>query len=93
MTTKKKNILNWNYISDKLTEDRINELKTLYRFYHKKYWIYKTIHTNLNRKHIASQVTSICLVVIGTIAGGVTLNPIILETVSGSGLLLKHFWN
>ena len=49
------------------------------------------MHTNLNRKHIASQVTSVGLVVIVTIAGCVTLNPIILGTVSGSGLVLKTF--
>ena len=91
MVTKKNNIFNWNHISEKLTEDRINELKTLCRFYHEKYWIYKTMHTNLNRKHIASQVTSVGLVVIGTIASGVTLNPIILGTVSGSRLLVKTF--
>ena len=34
-------------------------------------------------------MTSACLDVSGTIAGGVTLNPVVLGTISGSGVLLK----
>ena len=36
-------------------------------------------------------MSSTSLVVIGTIVGGITLNPIALGTISGSGLLLKTF--
>ena len=34
-------------------------------------------------------MTSACLDVSGTITGGVTLNPVVLGTISGSGVLLK----
>ena len=34
-------------------------------------------------------MTSACLDVSGTIAGGVTLNPVVLGTISGSRVLLK----
>ena len=34
-------------------------------------------------------MTSACLDVSGTIAGGVTLNPVVLGTISGSHVLLK----
>ena len=43
------------------------------------------------RLNIMANVASALLVVTGTIAGSVTLNPIIFSTISGSGLLLKSF--
>ena len=42
-----------------------------------------------NRINIAINVTSISLVVAGTIAGGVTANPIVLGLLPGAGLVLK----
>jgi len=40
---------------------------------------------------LACNIVSVSLVVTGTIAGGVTLNPIVLRTISGAGLILKTF--
>ena len=37
----KHNIFNWNHVSEKLMENQISELKALYKFYHKKYWLAK----------------------------------------------------
>ena len=39
--------------------------------------------------NLAINIGSAGLVVTGTIAGGITLNPIILGTISGAGLVLK----
>ena len=36
-----KNIFNWNHISNKLTEEQIEQLKSYYHSYHKKCWAYK----------------------------------------------------
>lgn len=41
---RKKDIFNWNHISGNLSEDQISELKALYEFYHKKYWLFKMTH-------------------------------------------------
>ena len=41
MTDRKKRIFNWNHISDKLTKDQVDELKSYYKTYHKKCWAYK----------------------------------------------------
>ena len=38
---RRESIFNWNHISEKLTEKQISELKALYKFYHKKYWLAK----------------------------------------------------
>ena len=41
MKEPQKSIFNWNHISDKLTEEQIEELKSYYKTYHKKCWAYK----------------------------------------------------
>jgi len=86
-----KNIFNWNHISEKLTEDQISELKALYKFYHKKYWLFKMTYKYFKKAELTCNIVSALLVVSGTVAGGVTLNPVVLGTISGSGLLLKTY--
>ena len=41
MKEPRKNIFNWNHISDELTEEQVEELKSYYHSYHKKCWAYK----------------------------------------------------
>ena len=36
MKEQRKSIFNWNHISDELTDEQIDELKSYYRTYHKK---------------------------------------------------------
>jgi len=86
----KKNIFNWNHVSENLTENQISELKALYKFYHK-YWLYKASFKSFKKKDMACNIGSVFLVVTGTVVGGVTLNPIPLGTISGVGLLLKTY--
>ena len=43
----------------------------------------------LKKINLAVNLVSVTLVTAGTIAGAVTLNPIILGTITGAGLLLK----
>ena len=45
----------------------------------------------LKKAELACNIGSTLLVVTGTVVGGVTLNPIVLGTISGSGLLLKTY--
>ena len=86
-----RNIFNWNHISENLTDDQISELKALYKFYHKKYWLHKASFKSFKKKDMACSIGSALLVVTGTVVGGVTLNPIPLGTISGTGLLLKTY--
>ena len=88
---KRKNIFNWNHVSENLTEDQISELKALYKFYHKKYWLFKMTYKYFKKAELACNIGSVSLVVTGTVVGGVTLNPIVLGTVSGAGRLLKTY--
>ena len=41
MVYQKKRIFDWNHISDKLTEEQVDELKSYYHSYHRKCWAYK----------------------------------------------------
>ena len=86
-----KNIFNWNHVSEKLTEDQISELKALYKYYHKKYWLSKMTYKYYKKAELACNIGSAFLVVTGTVVGGVTLNPIPLGVISGTGILLKTF--
>ena len=88
---RRKSIFNWNHVSEKLTEDQISELKALYKFYHKKYWLFKRTYKHFKKAELACNIGSVLLVVTGTVVGGVTLNPIPLGIISGSGLLLKTY--
>ena len=88
---RRESIFNWNHISENLTEDQISELKALYKFYHKKYWLAKMTFKYFKKAELTCNIGSVLLVVIGTVVGGVTLNPIVLGTISGSGLLLKTY--
>ena len=82
----KHNIFNWNHVSEKLTENQISELKALYKFYHKKYWLTKMTYKYYKKAELTFNIGSVLLVV-----GGVTLNPIPLGIISGAGLLLKTY--
>ena len=88
---RRESIFNWNHVSEKLMEDQIFELKALYKFYHKKYWLAKMTYKYFKKAELACNIGSALLVVTGTVVGGVTLNPIVLGTISGSGLLLKTY--
>ena len=88
---RKKDIFNWNHISSNLSEDQISELKALYEFYHKKYWLFKMTHKYFKKAELVCNIGSVVLVVSETVTGGVTLNPIVLGTISGAGLLLKTY--
>ena len=88
---RRRSIFNWNHVSEKLTEDQISELKALYKYYHKKYWLSKMTYKYYKKAELACNIGSAFLVVTGTVVGGVTLNPIPLGVISGTGILLKTF--
>ena len=81
---RRESIFNWNHVSENLTEDQISELKALYKFYHKKYWLAKMTFKYYKKAELACNIGSAFLVVTGTVVGGVTLNPIPLGVISGT---------
>lgn len=87
MTDRRKSIFNWNHINSNLSEDQMAELKTLYKFYYKKYWIFKACYKHFKKKNLICNIGATTLV----ITGEITLNPVILGIVTGADLILKGY--
>ena len=85
------NIFEWNHISCDLDQKEIKILKNLYTYYHKRYKCYEWQFLKLERIHLYLKMTSIGLTVSGTIVGSVTLNPIVLASIAGPGILIQGY--
>ena len=81
----------YNHISKNLSEDEVTKLKQWYLYYHKLYTCYKWKYKKLKKTKLSLNMVSLGLTVSGTIAGGITLNPIILGCISGPGILIQGY--
>ena len=72
-------------------EDEVIKLKTLYKSYHRLQTCYKWKYKKLRRLKLSLELSSIGLISIGAIVGGVTLNPIILGSLTGSGIVIQAY--
>ena len=86
-------IFNFNHIDKNKTKEEIQEIKELYKYYHYRYWCYQKAYTQYKKVNLASNIVSAGLVIIGSVAGGITANPIIIGTVTGAGVLLNKHLN
>ena len=84
-----KDLFYFNHIVPTIDEETKEELKKLYKYYHKLWWCHKKAVERLKKINLAINLTSVRLVTAGTIAGAVTANPIILGVITGAGLLIK----
>ena len=55
---KKKNIFNFNHISSEITNAQYNEIKNLYKYYHKLYWCHKEAYKNFKCKSLSFTIIS-----------------------------------
>ena len=83
-----KDIFEFNHIYKSLSEPEVKTLKDFYSHYHKKYWCFKKSYKRYKFLDDAFTISGICLVAIGTISGGITLNPVVLGVVNGAGLIV-----
>ena len=83
-----KDIFEINHIDKNLLESDIETLKDFYKHYRKKFWCFKKSHKRFKLPDETITVSGICLVIIGIITGGITLNPIVLVAVNGAGVLV-----
>ena len=83
-----KDIFEFNHIDRSLSKSDIDRLKDFYKHYHKKYWCFKRSYKRYKLRDETLTLTGGGLVVIGTITGGITLNPIILGVINGAGVLV-----
>ena len=83
-----KDIFEFNHIDRSLPEIEFKTLKDFYKHYHKKYWCYKSCYKSYKFLDDVFSISGICLVAIGTITGGITLNPVVLGVVNGAGVIV-----
>ena len=71
-----------------LCQNLILKLSDFYKHYHKKYWCFKKSYKRYKLLDETVLLSGISLVAMGTIAGGITLNPVILGIVNGAGVVV-----
>ena len=81
-----KDIFELNHIDKSLSESDVKTLKDFYSHYHKKYWCFKRSYKSYKFLDDVFTISGICLVAIGTISGGIALNPVVLGVVNGAGM-------
>ena len=86
MKTNKTNIFEFNHIDKSLSKTEVECLKDFYEHYHKKYWCFKKSYKRYKKVTLA--ITGGGLIVVCTIAGGLTLNPIILGVINGTEVIV-----
>ena len=87
----KNDIFEFNHIDSLLSEEEITTLKEFYKYYHQKFWRFKKTFKHFKIIDESITISGILLVIIGTISGGLTLNPIVLGVINGFGILLTNF--
>ena len=87
----KHDIFEFNHIDSLLSEEEIKTLKEFYKYYHKKFWCFKKTFKHFKIIDESITISGILLVIIGTISGCLTLNPIVLGVINRLGILLTNF--
>ena len=83
-----KDIFEFNHIDKSLSESDVKTLKDFYKHYHKKYWCFKRSYKRYKLLDETLTLSGGRLVVIGTITGGITINPVILGVINGAGVIV-----
>ena len=83
-----KDIFEFNHIDPSLSKSDVKTIKDFYSYYHKKYWCFKKSYKSYKFLDNFFSISSITLVAVGTITGGITLNPVILGVINGAGVIV-----
>lgn len=83
-----KDVFDFNHIDKSLSKEKISSIKDFYKYYHKKYWCFRKSYKSYKFLDKFFSISSILLVAIGTISGGLTLNPILLGIINGAGIII-----
>ena len=86
----KKDIFEFNHIDNLLSEDEIKTIKEFYEYYHKKFWCFKKTYKHFKILDESTNISGILLMTIGTISGGLTINPIVLGVINGVGKMKNY---
>ena len=88
-----RDIFEFNHIDQTLSTEKVKILKDLYAYYHKKHYGYEKLHRGFRRKNFVCNLSAGNLIISAVVAGGITLNPVVMATLTGVGLFLKAVAN
>ena len=88
MKEPRKIIFNWNHISDELTEEQIEELKSYYKTYHKKCWAHKQALKSFKKQKFLGNSLSI-IFASGGFASSIATGGISMIAISTAALLIQ----
>ena len=83
-----KDIFEFNHIDPSISKSDVKTIKDFYSYYHKKYWCFKRSYKSYKFLDNCFTITGLFLVAVGTITGGITLNPVILGVINGAGVIV-----
>ena len=83
-----KDIFEFNHIDPSLSKSDVKTIKDFYSYYHKKYWCFKKAFKSYKFLDNFFTISGLILVTVGTISGGITLNPVILGVINGAGVII-----
>ena len=84
-----RDIFEFNHIDQTLSAEKVKILKDLYGYYHKKHYAYEKLHRGFRRKNFVCNLSAGKIIISAAVAGGITLNPAVMATLTGVGLILK----
>ena len=87
----KKDIFNFNHIDLNIATEKLKQIQDLYAYHYKITWIYRHSHKRNKNINYAVNIASVLLASVGVITGNITLNPIVLGTLTTAGILLKRY--
>ena len=90
MVKTKKSVINFNHISEELTESQITELKSYYRTYHKKMWMYKAAYKRLKAWQLAGNISSIVFAT-GGLASSIATAGVSLIAIASASVLIQAY--
>ena len=90
MADRKKKKFSWNHISDSLTEDQVDELKSYYKACHRKCWAYKQAVKRFKKFKLIGNTISL-ITGTGGIISAVVTGGIALVAISTCALLIKSY--
>ena len=84
-----RDIFEFNHIDQTLSKEKVKKMKDLYAYYHKKHYGYEKLYRGFRRKNFVCNLSAGKLIISAAVAGGITLNPVVMATLIGVGLILK----
>jgi len=84
-----RDIYDFNHIDQTLSKEKVKKMKDLYAYYHKKHFGYEKLYRGFRRKHCVCNLSASKFIISAAVAEGITLNPTVIATLTGVGLILK----